>query len=210
MRFEGTLKSWEDDRGFGFFQPDQGGDEIFVHIKSMVNRQGRPQVGQRFTFEVELGPQGKKRARAVLPLRAATLIKSARNSRSNRHDENPARWGFASIFAIPMFVSIFGGVMITWRPPIMIGLVYLGLSFITFIAYALDKSAAIRGGWRTQESTPHTLALIGGWPGALIAQQLLRHKSTKAEFRRFFWSTVVVNIAAFLYLCSPAGQALWR
>ena len=70
MRFEGTLKSWQEDRGFGFITPDQGDDEIFVHIKSMVNREGRPQVGQRFTFEVELGPKGKKRAKAVFPYSA--------------------------------------------------------------------------------------------------------------------------------------------
>ena len=210
MRFEGTLKSWEDDRGFGLLLPDQGGDEIFVHIKSMVNRQGRPQVGQRYTFEVELGPQGKKRANAVLPLRAATSIKSARHFRPNRHAEKPTRWGLASILAIPIFACIFAGAMINWRPPIMIALIYLGLSFITFVAYALDKAAAMRGGWRTKENTLHILALVGGWPGALLAQQLLRHKSTKTEFRWFFWTTVVVNIAAFVYFCSPTGQALWR
>jgi uncharacterized membrane protein YsdA (DUF1294 family)/cold shock CspA family protein len=210
MRFEGTLKSWEDDRGFGFIQPDQGGDEIFVHIKAMVNREGRPQVGQRFTFEVELGPQGKKRAKAVLPFRAATPIKSTRSTNPTRYQERPARWSTATILAIPIFALIFVGVMITWRPPVIVGLAYLGLSIVTFIAYALDKSAAVRGDWRTPENTLHTLALAGGWPGALLAQQLLRHKSTKAEFRWFFWTTVVVNIAAFLYLCSPAGQALWR
>jgi cold shock CspA family protein len=61
MRFEGTLKSWNDDKGFGFISPSQGGQDIFVHI-SEYRRGGRPVVNQALTFEVALNPQGKKRA----------------------------------------------------------------------------------------------------------------------------------------------------
>jgi uncharacterized membrane protein YsdA (DUF1294 family) len=52
------------------------------------------------------------------------------------------------------------------------------------------------------------LGLIGGWPGAIVAQQLLRHKTSKASFRLAFWATVVLNIAAFLLLVSLQGRAL--
>lgn len=76
---------------------------------------------------------------------------------------------------------------------------YLTLSLLTFIAYAIDKSAAKRGKWRTKESTLHLLALMGGWPGALFAQNLLRHKSVKASFRNIFWLTVVANLAVLGY-----------
>ena len=81
-----------------------------------------------------------------------------------------------------------------------IALLYLGASVFTFAAYARDKTAARRGDWRTRESTLHLLALAGGWPGALLAQQVLRHKSVKAGFRAVFWSTVVLNVAGFLFL----------
>jgi cold shock CspA family protein len=53
MRFAGVLKSWQDERGFGFIAPEQGGQEIFVHIKACRFRGARPQVGQSVTFEVE-------------------------------------------------------------------------------------------------------------------------------------------------------------
>ncbi|MCS6191425.1 DUF1294 domain-containing protein [Shewanella baltica] len=76
---------------------------------------------------------------------------------------------------------------------------YLTLSLLTFIAYAIDKSAAKRGKWRTKESTLHLLALMGGWPGALFAQNVLRHKSVKASFRNVFWLTVVANLAVLGY-----------
>ena len=56
MRFEGTLKSWNDERGFGFIAPDQGSDEVFVHVKAFSRRNGRPAVGQRLVFGVEMGP----------------------------------------------------------------------------------------------------------------------------------------------------------
>jgi cold shock CspA family protein len=65
MRFEGTLHTWNDDRGFGFIEPAQGGQEIFVHISAFGPRFGRPRVQQLLSFEVELGPQGKKRAKNV-------------------------------------------------------------------------------------------------------------------------------------------------
>jgi uncharacterized membrane protein YsdA (DUF1294 family) len=42
----------------------------------------------------------------------------------------------------------------------------------------------------------------------LLAQQFLRHKSAKAEFRSMFWGTVILNIAAFVVLCSPLGRLL--
>jgi uncharacterized membrane protein YsdA (DUF1294 family) len=74
----------------------------------------------------------------------------------------------------------------------------------------MDKSAARSGERRTPESTLHLLALAGGWPGALLAQQFLRHKSTKAEFRRTFWVTVVLNVAGFVMLCSTLGRGWLR
>jgi uncharacterized membrane protein YsdA (DUF1294 family) len=85
----------------------------------------------------------------------------------------------------------------------------MAASLLAFLAYALDKSAARRGAWRTSEGTLHMLAVVGGWPGALLAQQLLRHKSTKAEFRAVFWFTVVLNVTGFVVLCSPIGRPLW-
>jgi uncharacterized membrane protein YsdA (DUF1294 family) len=73
--------------------------------------------------------------------------------------------------------------------------------------YAVDKSAASKGAWRTQESTLHLLALAGGWPGALVAQQKLRHKSRKHAFQSVFWLTVLLNCGAFVWLFSPTGAA---
>lgn len=80
------------------------------------------------------------------------------------------------------------------------GLVYGLMSLITAAVYTLDKSAARRGRRRVPERTLHLLALLGGWPGALLAQQGLRHKTAKTTFRMVFWLTVLGNVAALLAL----------
>lgn len=202
MRFEGTLKTWNDERGFGFIESIQGGQEIFVHVKAFKTRTGRPQINQMFSFEIELGPQGKKRAKNVAPVRSV-------RTRPNTRGESPAQWGTASLFAIPVFLILFAAASLLWRPPLWFAAAYVVGSALTFLAYAVDKSAARRQAWRTPESTLHLLALAGGWPGALLAQQRLRHKSTKAEFRSAFWATVVLNALGFVALCSPLGSSLW-
>ena len=70
---------------------------------------------------------------------------------------------------------------------------YALLSALTFLVYGIDKSAAQRQAWRVPEANLHLLALLGGWPGATLAQQWLRHKSQKAEFRFVHWLVVLAN-----------------
>ena len=89
----------------------------------------------------------------------------------------------------------------------MAGIVFLYIvaSVAAFVAYGVDKSAAQRGRWRTPESTLHVLSLIGGWPGALVAQRVFRHKSRKQSFRAAFYFTAVLNCMALLLL-----YVLWK
>jgi uncharacterized membrane protein YsdA (DUF1294 family) len=74
---------------------------------------------------------------------------------------------------------------------------------VCFAVYAVDKSAAAAGRWRISENTLLLLGVLGGWPGAIVAQQTLRHKTQKANFRSAFWGTVVVNLIAFVLFITP-------
>ena len=200
MRFEGILTAWNDDRGFGYIESTQGGEPIFVHVSAWPRGSGRPQLKQAVSFEVEVGPKGK-RARNV------QFLQSRRAPRQSERASR-AQWGTATLFALPAFLLVYVIVAILWKPPLWVAALYVVASAATFIAYAADKSAATRGSWRTSESTLHLLSFAGGWPGALLAQQFLRHKSTKREFRQVFWTTVVLNVVALVVLASPLARAL--
>lgn len=72
------------------------------------------------------------------------------------------------------------------------------LSLMSLVAlgfYAWDKRQAKKQGWRVPEKRLHILALLGGWPGALIGLRWLRHKSVKTKFRVVFWLTVFLHVA---------------
>jgi len=95
-----------------------------------------------------------------------------------------------------------------WNVPPWVAVLYVAASVVTLIAYAIDKSRAKRGRWRISEGALNLLAFIGGWPGAIVAQQTLRHKTIKASFRRKFWMAVVANILLFVIIASPWGREL--
>ena len=202
MRFEGTLTSWNDERGFGRIESRQGGEPIFVHVSAWPRGGIRPQLNQAVTFEIELGPKGK-RAKNVELLRVRRFARQTERA-------GGAQWGTATLLVIPAFLVIYVIIAAMWKLPLWLSGLYLLLSVATFIVYAVDKSAAAAGSWRTPESTLHIMALAGGWPGALLAQQLLRHKSTKREFRQVFWGTVLLNVVGLIAFASPLRQSLLR
>jgi len=200
MRFEGILTSWNDERGFGRIESSQGGEPIFVHVSAWPRNSGRPLLNQAVSFEIELGPKGKR----ALKVQLLQARQPARQSARARQ----AQWGTATLFVIPAFLVIYLLLAMAWKLPFWVAGLYLAMSVASFLAYAADKSAASRGSWRTPESTLHMLALIGGWPGALVAQQLLRHKSSKREFRQVFWASVVANVIGLVVLASPFRHAV--
>lgn len=107
--------------------------------------------------------------------------------------------------SILLFAALYAFAMTSWGTPYLVGAAYLLASAACFAMYAIDKSAARAGRWRTSESTLLLMGLAGGWPGAALAQQWMRHKSSKPSFRARFWATVGLNIGAFAYFASPAS-----
>lgn len=92
-------------------------------------------------------------------------------------------------------------------PALLIG-VCLVLSGLCYLLYWRDKSAAQRGARRTPEASLHLLGLLGGWPGALIAQQQFHHKTLKQPFQTVFWVTVILNLAGLGCLLA-SGTPAW-
>jgi len=103
------------------------------------------------------------------------------------------------------FAILYAAATFAWNVPAYVGAGYLVASLACFAAYAADKSAARSRERRTPERTLLLLGLAGGWPGAVVAQQWLRHKSAKTSFRLKFWATVMANAGLFAYAAFTFG-----
>lgn len=184
---------------------------MFVHISDFARRGDRPQVGDRLTYRSDVGERGKPRARDVRPAGAARTgprVAGGAGAGAGRAGHAKTRIDPAPLFLIPAGAILYLLVTAFWPAPVWLPWLYGAASVVTFAVYAMDKAAARRGGRRTPENTLYLLSLAGGWPGALLGQVLLRHKSAKMPFRIVFWITVAGNVAGAVLLCSPPGRAL--
>ena len=178
-----------DDKGYGFVEPNGGGDRAFVHINAFPRGSARPCDGDLVSYAT--ARDGKGRINAV-DVRFAGQ-KAASAARPGAAD------GARLVPALPVAGAVLTAVIVAaavGSVPVWLPLVYLVASLVAYLAYAADKAAAGRGLRRIPESTLHLMALAGGWPGALVAQQQFRHKTVKLSFRRVFWLTVGVNTGA--------------
>jgi uncharacterized membrane protein YsdA (DUF1294 family)/cold shock CspA family protein len=196
MKLKGTLIEWHDDKGFGFIAPGAGGADVFAHISVFQNRSRRPQSGDEVIYHPVKLADGKFRAVSV-SYRGDKIEKKVPQKFERR------LW-VAMLLSLAFLITImiFGFVsLIPWE---LVEL-YFVASIIALFMYWSDKSAARTGRWRTRESSLLLCGLIGGWPGALIAQQLFRHKSSKTKFQISFWGSVVVNCAGLIWVLTPIG-----
>ena len=88
----------------------------------------------------------------------------------------------------------------------------VAISALTYWVYAVDKRRAEQGEWRIPEANLHLLELLGGWPGAFLAQRRLRHKCSKGSYQVMFWLIVLAyQFAAFdSFQNWKCSQAAWK
>lgn len=194
----GRIVDWKDDRGFGFIEPDSGGDNVFLHITGMVRGAPRPSVGDMVAYEITRTSEGKTRAVDVRLVGLAAVSHTLMSKRL-----------FLSIVALLVFPALWWFVKLGKFPMLLLW-EFAGMSSLAFVLYGIDKWAAKHEAQRTRESTLQFCALFGGWPGALLAQQVFRHKSSKRSFQITFWFFVILNCGALGLAGSPTATAFIR
>jgi uncharacterized membrane protein YsdA (DUF1294 family)/cold shock CspA family protein len=201
--YEGSLKSWKVDKGFGFIQPNGGGKDVFVHIRDLKHSNYQPQIGDNVCFKIVADKDGKIRAYDAFvkgqeitrqQIRTKSFDKNQSKTRVNRGD-----WlGMKAILLIAALPFVASALLIQQKQIFYPFFVYLLMSLLTFFVYAVDKTKAHKNEWRTTEQTIHLFELLGGWPGALITQRVIRHKNKKTSFQVIFWMIVTIHIVIWL------------
>lgn len=221
MTKQGSIVRWNATRAFGFIRSGDCAGDVFFHVRD-YRGSTPPREGLTVVFEeIHVGGKGP-RAMAVRtassPQGAVTDARSSDSKRTHRpaQGERSAptsrasqRQGKATSSATG--ASLAYGLMLVWatllawgvwaqRLPLWTLAALAALNVVTLWMYAADKNAARAGRWRIPESNLHLLSLLGGWPAAWLAQQSMRHKSSKTEFRAVYWLTLVLHCGALAWV----------
>jgi uncharacterized membrane protein YsdA (DUF1294 family)/cold shock CspA family protein len=228
MKKFGRVVKWDATRGFGFIRSAQTDQEIFFHIKDLNLGRAPVEGDEVSFEEIHVGGKGPRAVSihaALAPFSKASFSDlpyanppfakepgggwSARGNtmharkppvfrRRTTRDHRAAGVGLGFSILICSWIAALWFGVVERRLPGWTPLVAIALNSGVFCAYWLDKYAAQKNQWRTKERTLHIMALLGGWPGAGLAQQILRHKSRKESFRQSFQLTVIAHWAALL------------
>ncbi|MBW4440363.1 MAG: cold shock and DUF1294 domain-containing protein [Plectolyngbya sp. WJT66-NPBG17] len=190
----GKLVKWNDDRGFGFIQPNDQSQEVFLHISGIARPIRRPRVGDIIHYRTITRKNGKSRACSAM-IQGATALKA--ESCSLRFESVSATLVLevGLLALLPILGSIHFAFTQANPTPLFL---YPAMSGITFVLYHDDKSRAQGRRWRIPENTLHLCELCGGWLGAYVAQRLLRHKSSKTSYQREFFAIVTAHLVGWL------------
>ncbi|MCK9984923.1 MAG: hypothetical protein AzoDbin1_01395 [Azoarcus sp.] len=189
MRYQGKITEWNDDRGFGFVTTNGTNERYFFHISELQGSTTRPTAGKIVTYEI-VTPSDKKSSAVKVRYPGTT---PARPTRAGR----PWGWSPDAIIAgahvaVPLWLVSSG------KLPTMLIALIVGMSLVAFVMYNIDKRRAERDAWRIPESNLQFVGLAGGWLGALSAQRIFRHKSSKTAYVHTFRFFGVLALALMI------------
>ncbi len=167
------IVEWDRQRGYGFLQV--GKQRVFLHRRDFVEHHKKPAVGDAVRFM--LGKDAKGRTCAT---NAVHVNDGGRITVLNV-------LMLVSLLVLPAIALQRRAADFRW-----VGGYVLVLGALAYGAYALDKRRARAKEWRLSEAGLHLLELLGGWPGAFLAQRRLRHKCSKGSYQVVFWLIVLV------------------
>lgn len=191
MTLKGRITEWNYERGFGYLEHE--GRRVFLHVRDFKDRRRQPEKGELIHFVMGTDKRGRPCAQQAGPANPSGRLRA---------------WPIlvvAGLLVLPGYAvyQAFDPKVAKW-----VGAWMLFISGLTFLFYALDKNQAKSGGWRESERMLHLCELVGGWPGAFLAQHWLRHKSNKGSYQFVFF--LIIGLYQILALDALRGWPLVR
>jgi uncharacterized membrane protein YsdA (DUF1294 family) len=191
MTSKARIAEWSADRGFGYL--DYEGKRLFLHWREFKERHKRPEVGDVILFTLGEDKQGRACAKDAM------------------HANDGGR--LRGVHLLVLFVLLLlPAIAVAVTLPFRFGWALAGwtalISAFTYWTYRADKKKARAKEWRESEATLHLMELIGGWPGAFLAQRILRHKASKGPYQFFF--VLIIGLYQFAAIDALRGWPFVR
>lgn len=168
------ISEWDSRKGFGFLQV--GAERVFLHRRDFKEHHKKPAEGDLIRFAMGSDARGRPCATQAVHVNDGGRITL------------PILGFTAALLILPVLALHQQGINLWWVAPYV-----LVLGVITYARYAADKRRARANDWRVSEVSLHLLELLGGWPGAFLAQRRLRHKCAKGSYQLTFWMIVLLH-----------------
>jgi uncharacterized membrane protein YsdA (DUF1294 family)/cold shock CspA family protein len=187
---QGVLTTWNEDKGYGFIVPENGNEEIFLHIKSLHDDATYPIEGETFCYQIGKDKQGR--------IQAINAYQTNCNKKRKLSLFHRLIKLLSNAWPLVIIIYLLLGYLRSKSNQIIF-LVFVVNSLLTILFYYEDKYRARFKYWRIKESVLHIWELLGGWPGALYAQYAFHHKKSKLSYMIVFALCVAINVFT-LYL----------
>ncbi|PIE82203.1 MAG: DNA-binding protein [Cardiobacteriales bacterium] len=184
LELSGNILYWNDTKGYGFIKVKGYKNNFFFHISTFAYHHRRPNRGDKVTFLAYQQNNEWQVTRVVLSEHLSSLYSK------EAQDQQILQPHILEAIVYSFIVIFFYFILVLTSIPLALS--SLIISLLTAFLYAIDKHAAIHNKQRVPEASMHIAAMLGGWPGALIARPLLRHKTTKIRFIIFFWLSIII------------------
>lgn len=166
------IVEWERQKGFGFLRV--GKQRVFLHKNNFAERHKKPEVGDEIRFVMGKDAKGRDCATHAVHVNDGGRISLLNIS------------VLSLLLGLPVIAVQRLNLDIRW-----VGAYAILINALAYGAYVSDKRRAQDGDWRLPEAQLHFLELLGGWPGAFLAQRRLRHKCSKGSYQFMFWFIVL-------------------
>jgi len=199
MSRSGELVQWNNKGGYGFVR-DAAGNDYYVHISKLVDRQLRPRLGDLLSFEIASGRNGRPAAvnvaiAAAAPIPERTMRDIKRRPGAISRFKIGLRTAAATVMTLLILLAIG-----TDRAPLWLGGTYALMGAAAALLYRFDKLYALNGRWRVSETNLHAVDLCFGIIGGLAAQEVYRHKTVKPRFVAATWAIALLHVLGLAML----------